>query len=178
MTVFGYARISTTDQNLANQVAMLREAGCEKIYKEQFTGASVDRKELNSLIKKLMPGDTLVVCRLDRLARNLREVLNLLHELSGRGVGFKSLHETMIDTTSPHGKLILNILAALAEFERELIKARCDEGRKRAVERGVKLGRKPKLSTYQRQELLNRLSAGETQSALALSYKISQSTIS
>src|SRR5262249_53768602 len=138
--IFGYARVSTTEQNLDNQLAALKEAGCAKIYNEKVTGAKIDRAELQKLMKKLQAGDVLMVTRLDRLARSTRDLLNILHDLGERQIGFKSLAEPMIDTTSAHGKLVFSVLASISEFERSLIRARTDEGRKRAKERGVRFG--------------------------------------
>ena len=140
MPLFGYARVSTRDQNLAAQDAELMAAGCAKVFKEKVSGAKTDRPELAKVIGRLEPGDVLVVTRLDRLARSTRDLLNVLDELGKREVGFKSLKDAWADTTTPHGKLMLTILGGLAEFERELIRARTGEGRKRAKARGVRFG--------------------------------------
>jgi DNA invertase Pin-like site-specific DNA recombinase len=120
----------------------------------------------------------LIVTRLDRLARSTRDLLNTLASIADAGAGFKSLAEPMIDTTSPHGKLILAVLAALGEFERSLILARTGEGRKRALANGVRFGRKPKLTPYQIKEALARREAGENLTAIGLSFGVSHSTIS
>jgi DNA invertase Pin-like site-specific DNA recombinase len=162
MPLFGYARVSTRDQNLAAQDAELMAAGCAKVFKEKVSGAKTDRPELAKMIGRLEPGDVLVVTRLDRLARSTRDLLNVLDELSKREVGFRSLRDTWADTTTPHGKLMLTVLGGLAEFERELIRARTGEGRKRAKDRGVRFGRPRKMTPHQRQEALQRLAAGET----------------
>jgi DNA invertase Pin-like site-specific DNA recombinase len=118
-----------------------------------------------------------MVTRLDRLARSTRDLLNTLHALGERGVGFKSLVDTWADTTTPHGRLMLTVLGGLAEFERELIRSRTGEGRKRAMARGVRFGRPPKLTPHQRQEALARLHAGETQTDIARSYNVDGTTI-
>jgi len=118
-----------------------------------------------------------MVTRLDRLARSTRDLLNILHSLGESQVGFKSLVDTWADTTTAHGRLMLTVLAGLAEFERELIKARTGEGRKRAMARGVRFGRPPKLTAFQRQEARARLQKGEVQADIARSYGVSQSTI-
>ena len=120
----------------------------------------------------------LVVTRLDRLARSTRDLLNILDTIGKAGAGFKSLADPMIDTTSPHGKLILAVLAALAEFERSMILARTSDGRARAKAKGVRFGRKPSLKSHQREEALARLANGEAQADVARSYDVSQSTIS
>ena len=128
-------------------------------------------------MSKLEPGDVLMVCRLDRLARSTRDLLNIIEALTQRGAGFKSLKDTWADTTSPHGRLMLTVLGGLAEFERELIRARTGDGRKRAKERGVRFGRPRKLTPHQRQEALARLEAGETQADVARTYNVDATTI-
>ena len=178
MPLFGYARVSTRDQDLAAQDHELRAAGCAKVFKEKVSGAKTDRPELAKAIRRLEPGDVLVVTRLDRLARSTRDLLNVLDEIGQRGAGFKSLRDTWADTTTPHGKLMVTILGGLAEFERELIMARTGEGRLRAKARGVRFGRPRTLTPHQRQEAMQRLAEGEVQADLARSYGVSQSTIS
>ena len=123
-------------------------------------------------------GDVLVVTRLDRLARSTRDLLNVLDELAQRGAGFRSLKDAWADTTTPHGKLMVTVLGGLAEFERELIRARTGEGRKRAKERGVRFGRPRKMTPHQRREALQRLAAGETQADVARTYPVDAATIS
>jgi DNA invertase Pin-like site-specific DNA recombinase len=144
----------------------------------QFQGARSDRPELAKVLKRLTGGDVLVVTRLDRLARSTRDLLNILDQIGKAGAGFKSLADTWADTTTPHGRLMLTVLGGLAEFERELILARTDDGRKRAKARGVKFGRPVALTAYQRQEALERLEKGEAQADIARSYGVSQATIS
>jgi DNA invertase Pin-like site-specific DNA recombinase len=177
MTIYGYARVSTKDQTLAAQDAQLHQAGCAKVYAEKISGAKTDRPELAKLIKRLEPGDVLIVTRLDRLARSTRDLLNVLDEVAKAGAGFKSLADAWADTTTPHGKLMLTVLGGLAEFERSLILARTSDGRSRAMARGVKFGRPPSLTAHQRQEALRRLAAGETQTDIARSYNVSHVTI-
>ena len=177
MAIFGYARVSTRDQDVAAQVAELMTAGCAKVYREKASGAKTDRPELRKTISRLEPGDVLMVTRLDRLARSTRDLLNLIEEVSKRSAGFRSLKDIWADTTSPHGRLMLTVLGGLAEFERELIRARTGEGRKRAQERGVRFGRPRKLTPFQRQEALSRLDAGETQADIARSYGVDATTI-
>jgi DNA invertase Pin-like site-specific DNA recombinase len=122
--------------------------------------------------------DVLVVTRLDRLARSTRDLLNVLHAVAERGAGFKSLKDAWCDTTTPHGRLMLTVLGGLAEFERELIRARTGEGRKRAQQRGVRFGRPRKLTPHQRDEALHRLAQGETQADIARTYNVDPATIS
>jgi DNA invertase Pin-like site-specific DNA recombinase len=178
IAVFGYARVSTRDQNLAGQIAELQAAGCGNIFKEKASGARTDRPELAKAIRRLEAGDVLVVTRLDRLARSTRDLLNILDAVGKAGAGFKSLKDAWADTTTPHGRLMLTVLGGLAEFERELIRARTDDGRKRAKARGVRFGRPVKLTAHQRQEASQRLADGAVQADLARSYGVSQATIS
>jgi DNA invertase Pin-like site-specific DNA recombinase len=177
MTVYGYARVSTDGQTLAVQDAQLRAAGVVKTYSEKASGAQSDRPELTKLLKRLDQGDVLVVTRLDRLARSTRDLLNILDTVAKAGAGFRSLADAWADTTTPHGRLMLTVLGGLAEFERELIRARTGEGRKRAQARGVKFGRPPKLSPHQRREAIERLKAGETQADIARTYGVDATTI-
>jgi DNA invertase Pin-like site-specific DNA recombinase len=177
MPLFGYARVSTRDQDLAAQDAELRAAGCAKVFKEKISGAKTDRPELVKAIGRLEPGDVLVVTRLDRLARSTRDLLNVIAAITERGAGFKSLKDAWTDTTSAHGRLMLTVLGGLAEFERELIRDRTGEGRKRAKERGVRFGRPRKMTPHQRQEALQRLARGETQADVARTYNVDATTI-
>ena len=130
------------------------------------------------MLRKLAPGDVLLVTRLDRLARSTRDLLNVLATVAERGAGFRSLKDTWADTTTPHGRLMLTVLGGLAEFERELIRARTGEGRKRAKDRGVRFGRPAALTPDQRQEVLQRLASGEAQADVARTFDVSQATIS
>src|SRR5258706_14884870 len=137
MTVYGYARVSTDGQTLDAQHAKLTAEGTEKIFSEKESGAKTDRKALGKAIAALGPGDVLLVTRLDRLARSTRDLLNILDAISRAGAKFKSLADAWADTTTPHGELMVTILAGLATFERHLIKVRTDEGRKQAQARGL-----------------------------------------
>ena len=172
MAVFGYARISTDGQTLASQEAELMAAGCAKVYSEKVSGARTDRLELAKVMRRIEAGDLLIVTRLDRLARSTRDLLNILHQLAEKGAKFKSLHDPWADTTTPQGELLVTILAGFATFERHLIKARTDDGRKRAKERGVRFGRPRKLDAHQREEALRRLANGETLVDVARTYGV------
>jgi DNA invertase Pin-like site-specific DNA recombinase len=176
--IIGYARVSTDGQTLAAQDAALHAAGCAKVYAEKASGAKTDRAELRKAIARLGEGDVLIVTRLDRLARSTRDLLNVMHQISERGAGFKSLADQWADTTTPHGRLMLTVLGGLAEFERELIKARTGEGRARAKAAGVHMGRPSKLTPHQRREAIARRDAGnETLSDIARSFNVSHTTI-
>src|SRR5882757_10535391 len=177
MRLLGYGRVSTDGQSLTAQVAELKAAGCIEIFQEKISGAKSDRKQLARAIARLDEGDVLVVTRLVRLARSTRDLLNVLDAVAKKGAGFKSLRDTWADTTTPHGRLMLTVLGGLAEFERELIRARTGEGRSRAKARGVRFGRPRKLSPFQRQEALRRLSAGELYADVARSYGVDPTTI-
>jgi DNA invertase Pin-like site-specific DNA recombinase len=122
--IYGYARVSTDGQSVDAQVKQLRAAGAEKIFKETASGARADRAELRRAIGKLETGDVLTVTRLDRLARSTRDLLNTLAQIADKGAGFRSLADAWADTTTSHGRLMLTILGGLAEFERDLIRAR------------------------------------------------------
>jgi DNA invertase Pin-like site-specific DNA recombinase len=175
--IVGYARVSTDGQTLDAQKSALKANGAERIFSEKISGAVTDRKQLTKAIAALQSGDVLLVTRLDRLARSTRDLLNVLDAVGKAGAGFRSLADPMIDTTSPHGKLILAVLGALAEFERSMILARTSEGRRRAQGRGVRFGRKPK-TRFQIEEALARRSAGEALTEIGRTYGVSHSTIS
>lgn len=174
----GYARVSTDGQSLEAQQAALKAAGAERIFAEKVSGAVTDRKALAKALAGLQTGDILLVTRLDRLARSTRDLLNILDAISKAGAKFKSLADAWADTTTPHGELMITILAGLATFERHLIRARTDEGRKRAQARGVRFGRPLKLTRYQIEEALARREAGEPLTDIGRSYGVSHSTIS
>jgi DNA invertase Pin-like site-specific DNA recombinase len=176
--IVGYARVSTDGQTLDSQQAALVAAGCEKVFSEKVSGAKTDRAQLAKAIATLVEGDTLIVCKLDRLARSTRDLLNTLAAIADAGASFKSLGDPWCDTTSAHGRLMLTVLGGLAEFERYLILARTSEGRSRAQARGVRFGRKPSLTPHQQQEALARRANGEALVEIARTYNVSHSTIS
>jgi DNA invertase Pin-like site-specific DNA recombinase len=178
MPLIAYARVSTEGQTLEAQTEQLTAAGVEKIFKEKISGARVERPQLRKAIAALKPDDVLVVTRLDRLARSTRDLLNVLDEIANKGAGFLSLNDSWANTTTAHGRLMLTVLGGLAEFERELIRVRTGEGRERAKARGIKLGRRPKLTRHQKEEALGRRETGEPLTEIARSYNVSHSTIS
>ncbi|WP_346799462.1 recombinase family protein (plasmid) [Halomonas sp. Bachu 37] len=142
--IIGYARVSTQDQNPQLQRDALEQTGCEQIFEERITGTKRERPELQACLRTLRSGDTLVVWKLDRLARSLKDLVELIHELAERGIGFRSLTEA-IDTTNAGGKLVFHIFGALAEFEHSLIRERTLAGLAAARARGRKGGRRPAL---------------------------------
>ncbi len=176
--IYGYARVSTDGQSVDAQVKQLRAAGAEKVFKETASGAKTDRAQLRRAIKEIDNGDTLLVTRLDRLARSTRDLLNTLAQIAEKGAGFRSLGDAWADTTTPHGRLMLTVLGGLAEFERELIRARTSEGRERAAARGVHMGRPPKLTPHQKKEAIKRRDAGEPTREIGRMFNVSHSTIS
>lgn len=149
MAEIGYARVSTHEQNLDLQRDELDRAGVETIYEDQASGKSAERPELQHCLKALRAGDTLTVWRLDRLGRNLQDLIRIVTELEGKGVTFKSLKES-IDTRGPAGKLVFHLFAALAQFERELLGERTMAGLDAARARGRKGGRPASLSPAQK----------------------------
>ncbi len=178
MSIYGYARVSTDGQTLAAQEAQLRTNGCDKVFSEKVSGASAaNRPELMKALAELQDGDLLVVCRLDRLARSTRDLLNILDTAAKAGAGFRSLSDHWADTTNPHGKLMVVMLAGIAEFERSLILARTSEGRKRARTAGVRFGRPPKLSAEQRHEIRERRRNGQTLAAIAAEFAMHPTSV-
>ncbi len=153
-------------------------AGADPVYREKVSGVRADRPQLAKLMAALKPGDVVVVTKLDRLGRSTRELLELIECIGKAGASFRSLGDPLWDTSSSQGRLLSTLLAAIAEFERELIRERTGEGRKRAMANGVKFGRKPKLSDYQRDEAIKRRAAGETLASIAKSYAVDISMIS
>jgi DNA invertase Pin-like site-specific DNA recombinase len=160
--LIGYARISTDDQNLDLQRDALKKAGCEQIYTDRVSGTKANRPGLTEALSHLRSGDILVVWRLDRLGRSLRHLIDTITELQERGVGFKSLTEN-IDTTTSGGRLVFNIFASLAEFEREIIRERTQAGLTAARARG-KLGGRPKALSESKAEMARQLYLDRTHS--------------
>jgi DNA invertase Pin-like site-specific DNA recombinase len=178
MTKVGYARVSSRTQNYLAQVEALKAAGCTKVYSEKVSGKALkDRREFDKLLKALLPGDTVVVTKLDRLARSTRDLSNILHDIETKGCGFTSLHESWCDTTSVVGRLMMTVMGGIAEFERELIRSRCEEGIAKAKAKGTRFGRKQKLSPEQRRVAAKRYADGETMAELAKIYDVSEPTI-
>jgi DNA invertase Pin-like site-specific DNA recombinase len=176
--IIGYARVSTDGQSLEAQHVALAAAGAERVFAEKQSGIKTDRAALARCLRSLEAGDVLLVTKLDRLARSTRDLLNTLAAIGEAGASFKSLGDPWADTTTPHGRLMLTVLGGLAEFERHLILARTNEGRERAKARGVKFGRKLKLTPHQRREALARREAGEALADIGRTFGVSHSTIS
>ena len=172
----GYCRISTDDQNPAMQLAALKRAGCKKIFTDKATGAHVKRPELVKCLKTLKANDILVVWKLDRLGRSLHDLIGLLDDLKTRGVAFLSVTES-IDTATPTGRAMWQMVGILAELERSLIQERTKAGRAAAQARGVKMGRKPLLTAQQVTYAHKLVGQGERPSDVAQSLKVSRRTL-
>ena len=175
----GYARVSTTGQDYETQLAKLQAEGCEKIFSEKQSGKSADdRLELQRAIDFARDGDALIVTKLDRLARSMGDLWAIVRQLEAKGAGLKVLDQAGMDTTTATGKLLFNILGSIAEFERDLINARTAEGRNAAMAKGVKFGRKEKLSTEQVESLKADVKAGLlSMTAIADKYGIARNSV-
>jgi DNA invertase Pin-like site-specific DNA recombinase len=172
----GYARVSTDEQNLSLQIDALHKAGCEVLYSDRgISGASFSRPGLDEALGRVTAGDTLVVWRLDRLGRSLLKIVDLIQHLGRQQVGFVSLSE-LIDTSSAGGTLMLHIMAAMGEFERNLISERTRAGVAAAKARGIRVGRKPSLSECQRQEAISML-ASQPVHEVAKAFNVAPRTI-
>jgi DNA invertase Pin-like site-specific DNA recombinase len=147
--LIGYGRVSTDAQELVQQRDMLQAAGCSRIFAEKITGLRRDRPELERMLDHVRPGDVVVVTRLDRLARSVRDLLDIAAQLNAKGVGLRSLAEPWVDSTSPAGKMVMTVLGGIAEFEHSLIMDRTREGRSAAKKRGVRFGPRPTLTAAQ-----------------------------
>ena len=173
----GYARVSTTDQNLDIQLNVLHEAGCKRIYQEKVSGVQKDRPELKRLIDQLRPEDVVVVWKLDRLARSTQHLLDLVEQIRIADASFRSLSEPWADTSSHSGKMIMTVFAGIAEFERDLIRERTSVGRKAALKRGVQFGRPKKMNEDKRSLVKHLLNEGKSVSDIAATINVHNATI-
>jgi DNA invertase Pin-like site-specific DNA recombinase len=178
MPNYGYARVSTTGQTLEAQLAQLKAAGCNPIFREKVSGARADRRQLNKLLTTIAAGDVVTVTRIDRLARSTFDLFAIVKAIVDKKAQFRSLAEPWADTSNSTGRLMIAVLGGVADVERDLIRTRTSEGRERAKLRGVRLGRKPKLTEAQRREALARRAAGETLMDIARTYNVNFATIS
>jgi len=173
----GYARVSTTDQNLDLQLAALKEAGCGRIFQEKISGAKIDRPELQRLFDHLRPDDVVVVWKLDRLARSTRNLLELVDRINLAEASFCSLSEPWADTTSAGGKMVMTVFAGIAEFERDLIRERTSAGRTAAQQRGVRFGRPEKMNEEQKLLARRLLEEDKSVSEIAKTFNVHKATI-
>jgi DNA invertase Pin-like site-specific DNA recombinase len=173
----GYARVSTVDQKLELQLAALKKAGCQLILREKVSGAHRQRPELVRMLDQLRSGDTVVVWKLDRLARSTRDLLEIIESIREKKASFRSISEPWADTTTHAGKMIMTVFAGIAEFERDLIRERTGAGRAAAKQRGVRFGRPKKLNPKQRSLALRLLREGKSVSEVAQTFKVHSVTI-
>jgi DNA invertase Pin-like site-specific DNA recombinase len=163
--LIGYARVSKADvQDTAVQVKALRQAGCKPIFEEKASGGRWDRPELHRALEQLREGDVLVVWKLDRLSRSLKDLLHIMERVRDAGAGFRSLTEA-VDTTTPAGRMMMQMLGSFAEFERSMVRERTRAGLAAARDRGAKVGRPAKLSPHQQQEIIRTVRDGSKTAA-------------
>ena len=174
---FGYSRVSTSKQHLDTQTELLQCAGCDEIFVEVGSGANRERPQLDKLLSILRKGDIILVVKLDRLSRSLQDMLSIVGEIEKKGAHLRSLQDPLIDTTSPNGKLILGIFAVLAEYERDIIRARTLDGLAAARARGQRLGRQEALNQEQKDNLIKLRYSGHSLRQLALRFGVSKTTI-
>lgn len=172
----GYARVSTDKQHNANQFEQLKKAGCEKFFSDTASGGQWERPELHKALNFVRDGDVLVVWKLDRLSRSLSDLLRILKQLGEKNVGFRSLTESL-DTTTSAGRLMMHMVGAFAEFEREIIRERTRAGLVRARAKGHIGGRKQELSARRQTEVIRKVRSGEKQAAVAREERVSKATI-
>jgi DNA invertase Pin-like site-specific DNA recombinase len=173
----GYARVSTTDQNLELQLIAFKQAGCSRIYQEKISGSKRERPELQKLIDQLRVDDIVVVWKLDRLARSTQLLLELVELIRIAGSSFCSLSEPWADTTFYSGKMIMTVFAGIAEFERDLIRERTSAGRNAALTRGVRFGRPKKMNDEQRRLALRLVQEDKSISEIAKTFNVHKATV-
>lgn len=173
----GYARVSTQEQDTQAQVVALKDAGCERIFQEKASGGRWNRPELHRLLDHLRPGDVLVVWKLDRLSRSLKDLLLTLEKIEEAGADFQSLTEA-IETASPAGRMMMQIVGSFAEFERAMLHERTRHGLEAARKEGRLGGRRPKLTVQQQDEIVAMVKSGQKTSAdAARLFRVHPSTI-
>lgn len=174
----GYARVSTIGQTLDTQLKTLKQFGCAPIFREKASGADAQRTQLVKLLSTLKKDDTVVVTRIDRLARSTFDLFAIIQAITQKKAQFYSLSEPWADTTTSTGRLMLAVLGGLADVERDLIRTRTAEGRARAVEQGKRMGRPPRITDEQRRAIAAQRKAGASLKSLAEAFGISQGTVS
>ena len=176
--IFGYARVSKAEgQDTAPQRAALKAAGAEAIFEDAASGGRFDRSALQTLLVSVQPGDVVIVWKLDRLSRSLTDLLRIMEHLDNAEVGFRSLTEA-IDTTTPAGRMMMQMLGSVAEFEREMIRERTRAGLAHAREQGRKLGRRSALTSDQRRKAIRWMQEGQSQAEIARTFGVHRSTVS
>lgn len=175
--LIGYARVSTTGQNLESQIEHLQTEGCDTIFQEKLTGVDRRRPQLEKMLKSLKAEDTLIVTSLDRLARSTHDLFIITKKIESAEASFRSMREPWADTTSSMGKFLLTVFAGLSELERNIINERTEEGRVSARKRGVKFGRKLKLTSHQQDQVRTMLKDGQSIRAIARHFNVGVATI-
>ena len=175
--LIGYARVSTTGQNLESQIEHLQAEGCDTVFQEKLTGFDRRRPQLEKMLSSLQADDTLLVTSLDRLARSTNDLFVITRKIEAANASFRSLREPWADTTSSMGKFLLTVFAGLSELERNLINERTEEGRASAKKRGVKFGRKSKLTPHQQDQVRTMLKDGQSIRAIARHFNVGVATI-
>lgn len=176
--IFGYARVSKAEgQDTAAQIGALKAAGAETIFEDAASGGRCDRPALQELLDTVGQGDVVIVWKLDRLSRSLMDLLRIMDRLDKAGTGFRSLTET-IDTTTPAGRMMMQMLGSVAEFERELIRERTRAGLAHAREQGRQLGRRRALTSDQRRKAIRWMQEGQSQAEIARTFGVHRSTVS
>ncbi len=173
----GYARVSTKDQRLENQLKRLEAAGCELFFEEKISGTARKRPELDKMLDQIRKDDVVVVTKLDRLARSTSALLRVAETLNEKNAGIQSLDEPWADTTTPAGKMIMTVFGGIAEFERSLILSRTQEGREAAMARGVPFGRPSKLKADQKKLIRELVKEGQSISSVARAFNVHTATI-
>jgi DNA invertase Pin-like site-specific DNA recombinase len=173
----GYARVSTRDQNLDLQLKALKKAGCQKLFREKVSGVTRHRPELQRMLDQVRSDDTIIVWKLDRLARSTRDLLNTMETLNEAGAKFQSISEPWANTTTHAGKMIMTVFAGIAEFERDLIRERTGAGREAAKQRGVRFGRPRKLNADQIKVASQLLAEGKAVQEIARTFNVHEATI-
>ena len=176
MAIIAYIRVSSTGQSLDVQRQLMDEFGVDKVFAEKVSGTTQNRPKLQECLQYVREGDTLVITKLDRLARSVSHLHQIVDDLSSRGVGFKVLQQN-IDTTTKEGRLMFSVLSALAQFENELRKERCEEGRQAAVNRGVRFGAPKKLNDEQVVEMRKKREDGVMIKDLMKEYGLSKASV-
>ena len=175
--LIGYARVSTTGQNLESQIKHLQAEGCDTIFQEKLTGFDRRRPQLEKMLCSIQPGDTLLVTSLDRLARSTNDLFAITQKIEAADASFRSLREPWADTTSSMGKFLLTVFEGLSELERNIINERTEKGRVSARKRGVKFGRKLKLDAHQQDQVRTMLKDGQSIRAIARHFNVGVATI-
>ena len=176
--ILGYARVSTDAQDLTSQLAQLKAAGCERVFREKISGATANRPQLRKLLAAVTHGNVVIIPAVDRFSRDTTDLLLIARDLQKAGAGLRSIAEPVVDTTSDFAELVLAMLGVAAKLERRRIKERTERGRVDAKVKGVKFGHKPKLTPHQQREAIKRRDKeGETLRSIARSYNVSTATI-